>query len=191
MSIWTKRAIKAGLSLDFAQALKASEIFYLHGCMATKDAKEGHCRLHREEEAGLERRVGPKKAMLLTPKDEIGARIGLLRPLMEKAALDGAFFHYKIDYYYFSGTTQDGFLFVPIDGPPVLFIKRELNRARRESRLERVVALNSAEEIRPYVRGMKRIGLQLDVMPYNMVITFKQHLRGGRAGQRVVPGEKR
>jgi cyclohexa-1,5-dienecarbonyl-CoA hydratase len=41
VSIWTKRAIKAGLSLDFAQALKASEIFYLHGCMATKDAKEG------------------------------------------------------------------------------------------------------------------------------------------------------
>ena len=41
VSIWTKRAIKAGLSLDFAQALKASEIIYLSGCMATKDAKEG------------------------------------------------------------------------------------------------------------------------------------------------------
>lgn len=41
VSIWTKKAIKAGLSLDFAQALKASEIIYLNGCMATKDAKEG------------------------------------------------------------------------------------------------------------------------------------------------------
>jgi cyclohexa-1,5-dienecarbonyl-CoA hydratase len=41
VSIWTKRAIKAGLSLDFAQALKASEIIYLNGCMATTDAKEG------------------------------------------------------------------------------------------------------------------------------------------------------
>lgn len=41
VAIWTKRAIKAGLSLDFAQALKASEIIYLSGCMATKDAKEG------------------------------------------------------------------------------------------------------------------------------------------------------
>lgn len=41
VSIWTKKAIKAGLSLDFAQALKASEIAYLSGCMATKDAKEG------------------------------------------------------------------------------------------------------------------------------------------------------
>jgi cyclohexa-1,5-dienecarbonyl-CoA hydratase len=41
VSMWTKRAIKAGLSLDFGQALKASEILYLSGCMATADAKEG------------------------------------------------------------------------------------------------------------------------------------------------------
>ncbi|MCX8022170.1 MAG: enoyl-CoA hydratase/isomerase family protein [Syntrophorhabdaceae bacterium] len=41
VSIWTKRAIKAGLNLDFLQALKASEILYLKGCMATEDAKEG------------------------------------------------------------------------------------------------------------------------------------------------------
>ncbi len=39
--VWTKRAIKAGLSLDFGQALEASEIIYLRGCMATQDAKEG------------------------------------------------------------------------------------------------------------------------------------------------------
>jgi cyclohexa-1,5-dienecarbonyl-CoA hydratase len=41
VTIWTKRAIKAGLSLDFLQALRASEILYLNGCMATEDAKEG------------------------------------------------------------------------------------------------------------------------------------------------------
>lgn len=41
VAMWTKRAIKAGLSLDFFQALKASEIIYLQGCMATDDAKEG------------------------------------------------------------------------------------------------------------------------------------------------------
>jgi cyclohexa-1,5-dienecarbonyl-CoA hydratase len=41
VAMWTKRAIKAGLSLDFLQALKASEIIYLQGCMATDDAKEG------------------------------------------------------------------------------------------------------------------------------------------------------
>ncbi len=41
IAMWTKRAIKAGLNLDFVQALKASEIIYNKGCMATDDAKEG------------------------------------------------------------------------------------------------------------------------------------------------------
>jgi cyclohexa-1,5-dienecarbonyl-CoA hydratase len=41
VSIWTKRAIKAGLGLNFTEALKASEIIYLHGCMKTEDAVEG------------------------------------------------------------------------------------------------------------------------------------------------------
>lgn len=41
VAIWTKKAIKAGLSLDFLQALRASEIIYLKGCMATDDANEG------------------------------------------------------------------------------------------------------------------------------------------------------
>ena len=31
---------------------------------------------------------------------------------MEKASLDGAFFHYKIDYYYLSGTMQDALLYL-------------------------------------------------------------------------------
>jgi cyclohexa-1,5-dienecarbonyl-CoA hydratase len=41
VALWTKRAIKAGLNLDFPEALRASEIIYMNGCMETKDAKEG------------------------------------------------------------------------------------------------------------------------------------------------------
>ena len=114
--------------------------------------------------------------MLLTPKDEIEARIARIRPLMEKASLDGAFFHYKIDYYYLSGTMQDAILFVPLHGEPVLFVKRELGRARRESPLDNVIPFKTINELKPYAGGMKRIGLQLDVMPYNSVMTYKELL---------------
>ena len=41
VAIWTKRAIMAGLSVNFYEALKASEICYLDGCMKTEDALEG------------------------------------------------------------------------------------------------------------------------------------------------------
>lgn len=41
IAMWTKRAIKASLNVDFSESLKASEILYLDGCMKTVDANEG------------------------------------------------------------------------------------------------------------------------------------------------------
>ncbi len=117
-------------------------------------------------------------AMIFTPGEEVRTRIDRLRPLMEKGRLDAAFFHYKIDYYYLSGTMQDVFLLVPLEGDPVLFVKRELKRARRESPLEKVIPLKTLDEIKPYVVGMRRVGLQLDVMPYNMVMKYRDLLPG-------------
>jgi Xaa-Pro dipeptidase len=117
--------------------------------------------------------------MLYTPKEEVSARIDKLKKLMEKASLDGAFFHYKIDYFYLSGTMQDSLLFVPLDGDPILFVKREISRARRESPLEQVVPMRSAKDILSYIKPMKSIGLQLDVIPYNDVIKFKEAIGGG------------
>jgi len=114
--------------------------------------------------------------MLFTPKREIESRIANLRPLMEKASLDGAFFHYKIDYYYLSGTMQDAFLLVPLEEDPILFVRRELSRARRESPLEKLVPVKSFSDVKPYTKGLKRIGFQLDVAPYNFVLKFKEIL---------------
>jgi Xaa-Pro aminopeptidase len=110
--------------------------------------------------------------MLYTPKEEISARIDKLKRLMEKASLDGAFFHYKIDYFYLSGTMQDVLLFVPLEGDSLLFVKREISRARRESPLDHIVPMRSVKDILPHIKPMKRIGLQLDVIPYNDVIKF-------------------
>lgn len=41
IAMWTKRAIRAGLNVDFIEALKISEIMYLDGCMKQEDAVEG------------------------------------------------------------------------------------------------------------------------------------------------------
>jgi len=110
--------------------------------------------------------------MLYATKEEIRNRIDKLKVLMEKASLDGAFFHYKIDYYYLSGTMQDSLIYVPLEGEPVLFVKREISRARRESPLQQIVPMRSVRDILPHIKPMKSVGLQLDVMPYNDVIKF-------------------
>lgn len=95
---------------------------------------------------------------------------------MEEASIDGAFFHYKIDYYYLAGTMQDSLLFVPLRDKPTLFVKREISRARRESPIERIVPFRSIKDIFAHLGPMRRVGLQLDVVPYNDVIKFKEHL---------------
>ena len=114
--------------------------------------------------------------MKYAPKEEIETRIEKLKTLMEKASLDGAFFHYKVDYYYLSGTMQDSLLFVPLDGDPTLFVKREISRARRESPLANLLPYRSIKDIPQHLKPMKRIGMQLDVIPYNDVIKFKELL---------------
>lgn len=114
--------------------------------------------------------------MKYAPRDEIESRISKVKTLMEKASLDGAFFHYKIDYYYLAGTMQDAVLFIPLEDDPILFVKRELSRARRESPIKQIVSYRSLKDIFTHVKLMKRVGLQLDVMPYNDVMTFKKYL---------------
>jgi cyclohexa-1,5-dienecarbonyl-CoA hydratase len=51
VSMWTKKAIKAGMNLDFIEVLRAAEIIYLYGCMATEDAKEGICAFMEKRKA--------------------------------------------------------------------------------------------------------------------------------------------
>ncbi|HBA55787.1 M24 family metallopeptidase [Syntrophorhabdus aromaticivorans] len=115
--------------------------------------------------------------MKYTPREELESRIEKLKILMEKASLDGAFFHYKIDYYYLSGTMQDSLLYVPLEGKPILFVKREMRRARRESSLDELIPFRSVKDIKPYIdRKARRLGCQLDVVPYNDVIKLKDIL---------------
>ncbi|HUJ89952.1 MAG TPA: Xaa-Pro peptidase family protein [Syntrophorhabdales bacterium] len=111
-----------------------------------------------------------------TPNAEIQSRLERLKPLMEKASLDGAFFHYKIDYFYLSGTMQDAFLYVRPEGKPILFVRRELGRARRESPLEEIVSIKTFKDIKPFLGPLKRVGIQLDVVPYAMAMKFREIL---------------
>ncbi len=114
--------------------------------------------------------------MIYTPKEEIEIRTARLKALMEKASLDGAFFHYKIDYYYLAGTMQDAILYVPLEGEPTLFVRREIRRARRESPLSEVIPVRSLKTIKEYIGKPRRVGVQLDVLPYNFVMNFQRLL---------------
>lgn len=114
-----------------------------------------------------------------TPLEEIEYRLKRVRKGMEKEEVEALLVIQKMDYYYLSGTTQDGFLFLPSEGKPLLMIKRELERAKVESPLDHVVALNSIRELPSLIQTHfgklpNSLGLELDVLPVRDYFKYQE-----------------
>ena len=62
----------------------------------------------------------------------------LANPDWETAA-----FFSKINIFYFTGTMQEGFLYIPRDGESVYFARRSYERAIDESHFSKVMPMNS------------------------------------------------
>jgi Xaa-Pro dipeptidase len=113
----------------------------------------------------------------LTPAGEISARIRTLQSHMEKHGMGAAFLTHKPDIYYFAGTAQDAWLYVPVDDDPLLFVKRYLPRARLETGIRHVVPIDSVTRIPDRIKDVYRtparsIGLAFDVVPVRDVTFF-------------------
>ncbi|TMI79915.1 MAG: hypothetical protein E6H03_09345 [Bacillati bacterium ANGP1] len=105
-----------------------------------------------------------------TPRDELDHRIGALQHHLRTQQVDAALISQNIDLFYFTGSMQSGTLLVPADGRPVYAVRRVFERARTESALEKVVALESFRQLPDLLRGTagrtpRRIGLEYDVLP--------------------------
>ncbi len=100
------------------------------------------------------------------PRSEIDARIKRLQERMGE--LTGAILLESTDLGYFSGTAQEGLIYVPREGLPTLMIRKSQERARQESPLP-VLPQKSYKSLKTDLDlpAGARIGLELDVLPYN------------------------
>ncbi len=101
---------------------------------------------------------------ILHPKSEIDSRIENLQSQM--GDVDGALLFQAVDMCYFSGTAQDGLVYIPRDGEPVVMMKRSLERAKEESPLE-VRLLKNMRNLKSDlgIPSGATIGLEMDVLP--------------------------
>lgn len=117
--------------------------------------------------------------MEITPITEIQSRISKFQQKLSEQATDGAIVLLQSDLFYFAGTVQNSYLFVPADGQPVLMVKKSLTRGQQESPLKNIVAVNSPKQIPEILAeygytGLKKIGLELDVLPVNLYNSYKK-----------------
>jgi len=118
--------------------------------------------------------------MELTSRSELEARVARLQGKL--AAADDAeavFIFQAADMFYFSGTVQDAWLVIAREGPPLMLVRRSLERARAESAFEHILPLTNPREIPKLLAShglgrLKRVGLEFDVLP------VQQYARVGR-----------
>lgn len=101
---------------------------------------------------------------VLTPKSEIDDRIKALQTRM--GDIDGALLFQSADVCYFSGTAQDGLIYVPKCGEPVVMMRRSLERAIQESPLN-VRPLRNMRNLKSDlgIPTGATVGLEMDVLP--------------------------
>ena len=114
------------------------------------------------------------------PASEIEARTLKVQKELQASEMDGLFIVQRVDLFYFSGTAQNGFMYIPSDGAPLLFIKQYLPRAEEESSVASIIKINSIKEIPGLIidhfgKLPATIGFELDVIPVND-FTFYQSL---------------
>ncbi len=110
--------------------------------------------------------------MTSTPSSEIQARLTALKLAMSSQRIDMAIIIQKTDLFYFSGTSQDAHLLVPVDDEPRLLVRKSIERAVEDSPLKHIQGIKSLNDIKETVSsfksaGLKNIGLELDVLPVN------------------------
>jgi len=113
------------------------------------------------------------------PEDELRSRIRRLQKVILEKRLDAVFIIQKADLFYFAGTVQSSVLCIPVEGTPLLIVRKSYERACKESALENIVYLPSYGELPNLLRDHKithldHIGMEFDVIPASLFFTYQR-----------------
>ncbi len=108
----------------------------------------------------------------LVPQGEIFHRISRLQQELTAIRLSGTMILDGVNMFYYTGTIQNGVLFVPAEGEPALFVRRSFERAAKETPLKTLVRLKGLGELPGWLasRGYEtaRLGLNEAMLPVSV-----------------------
>jgi Xaa-Pro dipeptidase len=104
------------------------------------------------------------------------SRIGRHQAALAEHGLAGALLLNGVDLFYLTGTRQNGALFVPAAGAPVLLVRKSLARATAESAVADVRPFPPSRDLARALRAEGRIGVALDAVPAATVDWWRRQL---------------
>ncbi len=112
-------------------------------------------------------------------QSEAKLRVTAMQLQLTAKGIDGALFIFPVDMYYFSGTRQNGALWLPAVGEPVLLVRKSLSRARTECVLNDIRPFPSSKDF-PALFGdeVRTIGFTFDVVPVQQLNYYSKLLPG-------------
>ncbi|MBN1105674.1 MAG: aminopeptidase P family protein [Deltaproteobacteria bacterium] len=140
---------------------------------------------HKDWVKGHFKQLAGSMGFTFVPREEIAHRITRLRQVMARETMEACLVVQKMDLYYLSGTSQDAILYIPLEGNPLLMVRRELERARLESPLEAVNPMRSIRELSSIVRERtgrfpETLGIEMDLLPARDYFKFQELFSGVR-----------
>jgi len=120
---------------------------------------------------------------IATPHSEIETRIARLQAHLCDENIEGALILQNTDLFYFSGTIQQSYLYIPAEGSPLLLARKNRDRARSESAIAHIVDADSPKKIPEILsengyRLPKTLGLECDVLPVNLYFRYQSLFNG-------------
>ena len=118
------------------------------------------------------------KTEITVPESELTDRTHALQESLAQSDTEAALIIQKADLFYFSGTIQQAYLYVPVTGDPILMVNKSQERARAESNLPVMEPLTRPKEIPDILKrhglGLpQRLRMELDVLPAAQYFSFK------------------
>ena len=112
-------------------------------------------------------------------REEVMQRIRTMQTLLASKELDGALFIIPIDVYYFTGTRQNSTLWIPVEGEPLLLVRKSFVRAREDSPIADIRPFPSSKEFPSlFADRVKKIGFTFDVAPVQQLNFYSKLLFG-------------
>ncbi|MGB9712885.1 MAG: M24 family metallopeptidase [Dissulfurimicrobium sp.] len=120
----------------------------------------------------------------LTPQAELFERTRRFQGHLRDLGIELAMLRQNADLYYFTGTVQDGHLFIPAHGEPLFLVWRVFERAIKESALRDIRPLSGMSGLNEALKekgllDAAVVGLELDCLPAALYLYYSKNIWPG------------